>query len=179
MGDVTDVLTNLWLQNNTMTGTLPASLTNATNLENVLLGNNQFSGSIPAISSSSMAFFDARSNLLTGTIPSSLFSDSLSFLYLQWNQLSGPIPSEYSSADSLSDLYLSNNTLTGEIPGISDDQLTELTEFLVSGNSFTGSMPSSVCDLRTSGILEDLHADCAPPDIQLECDLGDCCTRCF
>ena len=43
-------LTNLWLENNMLSGDLPASLDNLTNLERVQIigGENNFSGCIPA-----------------------------------------------------------------------------------------------------------------------------------
>jgi hypothetical protein len=73
---------------------------------------------------------------------------------------------------------LDGNELTGTVPPISGDQLQELNEFLVQFNFLTGSMPESICDLR-SGQLEDLFSDCGGSNPEIECDFPGCCNRCF
>jgi hypothetical protein len=144
---------------------------------NLLIGENQLTGEVPNIGAPSLEFFDVRFNNLEGPIPSSLFEspDSLEFVYMQGNQLTGALPANFADASSLVDLYLSSNALDGEIPDIPADSLPALTEFLLDDNEFEGSMPASVCALREDALLEDLWADCAPP-AKLECA---CCTLCF
>ena len=136
-------------------------------------------GPIPAMGSSSLFFFDVRYNQLTGTIPPSLFTDPavLEFAYLQGNVLTGTVPATFSQASSLVDFYVSENKLTGTIPGIPAGSLPNLNELLFQQNLFIGSMPDSICALR-SGNLEDLWVDCAPPP-EVTCSIPDCCTRCF
>ena len=125
-------------------------------------------------------FSDFSNNRFTGVIPSSLFDiPTLTNLYLNGNAFSGVIPPNYGNAPSLRDLYLSSNQLTGTVPEISIGQLPVLNEFLVDDNMLEGSMPNSVCNLRSLGRLEDLWADCRgfPPEV--ECSIPDCCTACF
>jgi Leucine-rich repeat (LRR) protein len=64
-------LTQLWLSNNQLNGTIPTELGALSKLTQLFLYNNQLNGSIP----SSLGLLD------------------LSFLYLYGNQLSGKIPS--------------------------------------------------------------------------------------
>ena len=91
--------------------------------------------------------------------------------------LTGTVPSSFATASQLEDFYMSNNKLTGTIPDIPSGSLPALTELLFDGNNLIGNMPASICDLRNVS-LEDLWADCAPP-VEVQCDLPDCCTRCF
>jgi hypothetical protein len=120
-----------------------------------------------------------RLNKLIGSIPSSIFDspDSLQFVYLQNNFLTGTLPSNFAAASKLVDLYLSFNALTGTIPEVPAGSLLFLEELLFDGNKFSGSVPASVCALRNAS-LQDLWADCAPP-ATVECSLSDCCTECF
>ena len=78
-----------------MTGTIPSSLDNLSNLANLNLGSNQ----------------------LTGAIPSSLGNlSNLTVLSLNDNQLTGEIPAELGGLENLEVLYLSGNQLTGCVP---------------------------------------------------------------
>lgn len=143
-----------------------------------MVGNNQLSGNLPNMGSSNLQFFDTRFNQLVGTIPDTLFAtpDDLEAVYLQGNMFSGTLP-DFSSASALVDLYLSGNMLTGTLPEVPAGSLPSLEELLLDSNEFTGSMPESICLLRSSS-LEDLWTDCAPP-AEIQCSVPDCCTRCF
>ena len=119
---------------------------------------------------------DLERNEFTGNLPESLFEIStLRILYLRFNRFVGRIPSTYASAPQLRDLFISNNMLTGDIPAIMTGQFSELNEFLLEFNMLQGTMPPSICELRTNGMLDDLWADCVD---EIDCDPG-CCTRCF
>jgi hypothetical protein len=125
-------------------------------------------------------FTDLSKNQLSGSIPGSLFEiPSLTNLYLSNNAFTGFLPANYGNAASLRDFYTSNNFLSGEIPPIQPGQLTRLNEFLLDNNDFTGTMPVTICDLRTTGDLEDLWSDCRGSPPELICSLPDCCTACF
>lgn len=125
-------------------------------------------------------FTDFSSNMLTGSIPASLFDiPVISNLYLNQNRFSGTIPTNYGNAKSLRDLYLFGNQLTGTIPPINAGDLPFLNEFLLQDNLLTGTMSNSVCELRLSSDLEDLWADCRGSPAEVECSLPDCCTACF
>ena len=123
---------------------------------------------------------DFSANLFTGSLPSSIFDlQNLRFLYLSNNQFGSTLPENWGNAAMLRDIFLDNNSLEGTVPEISPGDFSRLTELLLNGNQITGSMAASVCELRTSALLEDLWTDCAgsPPEIQ--CPLPSCCTFCF
>jgi hypothetical protein len=129
-----------------------------------------------------MDYFDASNNLFFGTIPETIFDvTSLRFLYMSNNTLSGTIPPEFSRPSFLRDLYLDGNGLVGTVPEVPPGELQELNEFLVHFNFLSGTMPASVCDLKTNngGELEDLFSDCGGQSPEIDCDFPGCCNRCF
>ena len=127
-----------------------------------------------------LIFLDLSENSFRGSIPSSIFSiPSLKYVYLSKNQFAGSIPSNYGKAINLKDLYLDSNSLTGTVPPIAANEFQELTEFLLQENDLIGTMPASICELRTPvGVLEDLWANCEPNDGRTEI-VCECCTQCF
>ncbi|XP_027907881.1 receptor-like protein 7 [Vigna unguiculata] len=86
----------LSLSNNTLSGSIPDSLCNATYLQVLDLSNNNISGAIP---SCLMAM-----------------NENLGVLNLRKNNLTGPVPDMFSAACSLRTLDLHNNILDGKIP---------------------------------------------------------------
>ena len=87
--------TVLRLDNNQLSGEMPAELGNLLSLERLSLNDNQLSGEIPA----------ELGNLL-----------NLQRLELDGNRLSGEIPAELGSLPNLDYLYLADNRLSGGIP---------------------------------------------------------------
>lgn len=128
----------------------------------------------------SLDFFDVSNNNLSGSIPKTLFSiPTLRLAYMSNCSLTGTIPSGYADPPDLRDLYLDSNELSGTIPAIAAGQLEKLNEFVLQENKFTGTMPESICSLRTEFILDDLFTDCGGSSPEIECDFPDCCNRCF
>ena len=119
---------------------------------------------------------DLSENNIGGPIPPSIFDlPNIRLVYLSNNQFNESIPDNYGSANELRDLYLDSNLLEGMIPPINAGQLANLNEFLLQDNDLTGTMPDSICALRTpDGMLEDLWADCGDP-AEVTCT---CCTQC-
>lgn len=146
------------------------------------LNNNFWVGGIPDVFDDyeRLDFFDVSNNLLTGTIPRSIFSvPSIRLVYMSNCTLSGRIPNQYSDPPILRDLYLDGNQLTGTVPSIGSADLQRLNEFLLQDNRLAGTMPDSVCNLRTNFILDDLFTDCGGENPEIECDFPACCNRCF
>ena len=114
-------LVSLVMRNNKLTGSIPDEL-NDMNLYYLDLRGNLLTGSIPDLRT--MSTFPSgvlvllSHNQLTGTLTTdqgeSKFPDSLSYLWLNNNQLTGHIP-DLSSMTSLLYLYLNNNQLTGTL----------------------------------------------------------------
>ena len=116
--------TEIILVNSALSGSIPSSIGNLTNLNTLILGGNQLSGEIPS----------EITNLINLTI-----------LNLQTNQLTGTIPSEIGNLINLETLSLLGNQLTGEIPsGIGS--LTNLIELGLSSNQLSGIIPDEICN---------------------------------
>lgn len=146
------------------------------------LNDNFWLGTIPNVFEEydRLDFFDVSNNQVAGTIPDSIFSiPSIRFIYMSNCELTGRIPRAYRDPPILRDLYLNNNRLTGTVPSIGSGELEQLNEFLLQGNQLVGTMPSSVCRLRTEFILDDLFSDCGGDNPDFLCDFPECCNRCF
>ena len=79
------------------------------------------------------------------------------------------IPTDWVAIEYLSFLYLDNNQLTGPIP--SDlGNFPSLTVLDAHANRLTGSVPEGVCQLVSSGILS-VEVDCD----EVTCDCGCLC----
>ncbi|KAJ0048552.1 hypothetical protein Pint_15039 [Pistacia integerrima] len=133
-----------------------------------------FSGQIPpnTISRlSALKILSLRSNIISGYFPSDFVNlRSLCYLYLQFNNFSGPLP-DFSvwknltivnlsnngfngtiplsllNLTQLQALYLANNSLSGEIP---DLKLPSLQQLNLSNNNLSGSIPESLKKFPTS-----------------------------
>ncbi len=139
-------VTGLVLPTNNLSGTLPASLSALTNLQNIYLYDNHLSGSIPASLSAlaSLQTLDLSSNQLSGTIPGGLSAlTNLRWLILSSNQLTGTIPGSLGTLTNLQRLGLNVNQLSGTIPG-SLGTLTNLGSLSLNGNQLTGTIPASL-----------------------------------
>jgi hypothetical protein len=115
---------------------------------------------------------DLRGNGLKGTIPPEIFGfQELTTLLLADNELSGPIPNLVGKLSNVAIIDLAENQFTS-IPSEMGN-LDTVVHLFLQGNDFgTRSLPDEVCDLRKSGSLTLLWADCT------QCHL-DCCTTCF
>ena len=91
---------------------------------------------------------------MSGPVPASLFKLELNKLYLNSNELSGHLPSGLDKNFSLWYLYLDSNQFTGNIPG---GLPYYLTEFDVSANNLTGTIPASIGGLHYLKILSLSH----------------------
>lgn len=126
-----------------ISGAIPSTLGNLSNLHELYLSDNSLTGTIPSTLSqlSYLSVLDLSRNSLTGLIPSSFGSlFNLSSLDMSLNYLSGIIPEAFGNLPNLSYLNLSGNSLSSSIP----TQLGNITtlKFLdLSSNSFSGSLP--------------------------------------
>ncbi|MBI2212828.1 MAG: hypothetical protein HYU52_04205 [Acidobacteria bacterium] len=142
-------LSALNLDNNQLSGAIPASITSRTKLRTIFLNNNQLSGAIPA-DIGNLAALEVLSlsvNAISGAIPPSIGSlTKLRAIGLADNELSGSIPESLSNLVVLEELYLSENELTGPIPaGIGN--LQNLAELWMNNNQLTGDIPAGIGSL--------------------------------
>ena len=149
-------VTELYLDNNELSGEIPPELGSLANLAYLDLSGNQLSRRIPSelgdlTKLMSLALHD---NLLSGEIPSELGSlINLTWLGLYDNQLRGKMPSELGSLTRLEELYLYNNQLSGRIPP-EFWRLTNLEVLWLSGNQFTGCIPGALRDVPENDFFD-------------------------
>ena len=134
------------LGNNNLNGTIPISISNLTNLQQLILYSNRLQGNIPSQvgSLTNLQVLNLTNNQLSGSIPIQLGNlTSLWALYLDHNQLMGSIPAQLGSLTSLLNLYLSSNQLTGSIPAQLGN-LTSLQYLYLIDNQLSGSIPAEL-----------------------------------
>ena len=142
-------VTGLNLNNNQLTGSIPAGLGSLTSLTELGLGYNELSGSIPSELGSLTNLVDLflGYNQLTGSIPSELGNlTNLTVLDLKENGLSGDIPPELGNLTNLTHLDLGWNGLSGAIPSQLGN-LTNMHYLILNGSPFSGMMPDSLRNL--------------------------------
>ncbi len=147
---VTDgLITGVNLNNTGLSGTLPATLGNLSNLTEIYLIGNNLSGNIPVQlgNLSNLEYLYLYFNNLSGSIPLELGNlSNLKHLYLYSNNLSGGIPSELGNLLNLEFLILSDNQFTGSIPPQLGN-LSKLQGLSLDRNQLTGSIPNELGSL--------------------------------
>lgn len=146
----------LSVHSNSLDGTIPSSgFGSCTYLKELDLARNLLSGDIPLSLSNctSMTMFSAKTNKLTGTIPSSFgVLTNLSVLYLSENSFSGKIPSQLGNCKFLTQLFLNDNKLEGEIPS-EFRMLTSLVDLRLYNNSLTGKVPLGIWKIQSLEVV--------------------------
>jgi Leucine-rich repeat (LRR) protein len=140
---------------NNLVGTLPEEMGNLKNLKILELKMNQISGTIPASiwDLTDLTWLSLRSNQLIGTIPAEIGNlTNLKVLYLFENQLEGSIPAGIGELVQLQELHLARNQLTGTIPSELGN-LRDLTILILSGNQLTDSIPHEIGNLMNLQML--------------------------
>ena len=148
-------VTRLDLGVNQLTGQIPRSVGNLTNLIYLGAGVNRLSGPIPVElgNLSSLDTLDLGENQLTGQIPPALgHLSNLRNLSLWVNRLSGPIPVELGNLRNLTDLVLWGNQLSGPIP-VELGNLSSLGFLDLSVNQLSGPIPPELGNLANLSLV--------------------------
>ncbi|XP_031257533.1 probable LRR receptor-like serine/threonine-protein kinase At3g47570 [Pistacia vera] len=148
---------------NLFSGSIPVSLSNASELEHIHLNNNDFSGklSIDFGGLQHLAFLHVGTNKLGSgegdemSFLSSLVNCSnLRVIMLLQNQFRGPLPHSIAnlSSTTLQHFGVYNNSLYGNIPsGITN--LVNLISFQISINQFSGTIPEELARNQLIGSI--------------------------
>ncbi len=166
----TSPISQLYLNNNNLTGSIPSWVTTKTSLWLVALGYNKLEWSLPTNRTwwTNLRDLTLNDNLFTGTIPTAWSSlTKLTSLDLSNNtwvamsaipswiaantwlialnlvrvNLTGMLPSSWSALTNLTTLRLNDNDINGELPS-SWSALTNLTAFTIANNNIDGPIPS-------------------------------------
>ena len=142
------------------------------------IGDNKWSGTVPDIFSNlqELENIDMSNTGLVGSIPSKIFTlPNLMGASFVDTSFTGGIPASFVNANELQYFHLDGSSgISGTVPSVPSGKLMKLEQLMVQGTGLTGSMPASICALRSEGVLDLLEATCTT----LECSL-DCCTACF
>ncbi|OVA07029.1 Protein kinase domain [Macleaya cordata] len=145
LGNLTN-LNSLYLSGNNLTGVIPSTLGQLSRLSVLDLSMNSFTGFIPPSFSSlsNLTLLDLSSNSFSGTIPPSLGTfPNLRILNLSKNSFSSSIPVQLGDLSRLVDLDLGFNSLSGSLP--SDLRgLRSLQKMVVGDNALSGSLPDNL-----------------------------------
>lgn len=159
------MLRTLNLSGNALSGAFPTYITNFRRLEELNFSSMRLTGALPDSIGAlpNLRVLSAAGNALTGRIPRSLENaSSLQELNLASNALADSIPAFLGNLASLRILRLNNNQLLGTIPtsfGTTTRKVAaltstpNLTEFDISGNRITGSIPDNFRSIRRLTVL--------------------------
>lgn len=144
-------LTEFHMANNEFYSTIPSEIALLTNLQSVALNENLFYGSLPTQMSSmpNLQIFSVRRERksgpkLSGSLPKFDQNPSLTVLFLDGNEFSGTIPSDFlKSSSSVYLVDLKNNSLSGSVPE-SLEKLSEL-DIRMEGNQIS-TLAGGFCD---------------------------------
>ncbi len=163
-------VTELVLDDNNLSGTLPPEFGDLTHLRRLVLDDNELTGPMPPELGklSQLTMLNLSHNKLTGSIPPEFGAlPRLDSLLLWDNELSGPIPVELGSMRALRRLLLAWNQLSGPVPPELGD-LRSLTYMSLSGNELTGTIPPELADLpaiRSLSVSRNNLTGTIPPEL--------------
>lgn len=172
IGQLSQTLTYLSVEKNAINGTIPEAIGNLSALTILYMGTNSFVGAIPNSITNllDLQALDLNGNKLLGNFPKDLqrMNQSLTYLDLSNNRLSGWIPKVIGTLENLRNFNLSMNKFDGSIePEIGQCRFLDLLD--LSLNKLSGAIPSEVASLRNLQYWFDLSANAltgpVPPEM--------------
>ncbi|KAG2329723.1 hypothetical protein Bca52824_000903 [Brassica carinata] len=148
-------LTELKLEMNHISGSIPHDIGNLINLSKLELYGNMLRGTLPNSVGMllELGYLSLDSNGLSGVIPSSIGNmTQLETVYLNNNSFEGPIPPSLGNCRRLLYLYIGCNRLNGTIPR-EIMQISPIVHIFIEDTPLTGSIPNDVGRLQSLVIL--------------------------
>ncbi|KAG6674543.1 hypothetical protein I3842_15G047700, partial [Carya illinoinensis] len=158
IGNLSKVLTNLYMGENRISGNIPTSIGRLSGLHLLNLTDNSISGEIPPEIGllEELQELSLAKNQIFGSIPNSLGNlQRLNLLDLSENSLSDKIPTTFGNFKNLLSIDLSSNRFNGSIPKEVLSLPSLSTVLNLSRNSLSGPIPQ-VLDLLKAVITIDL-----------------------
>ncbi|KAK5845526.1 probable LRR receptor-like serine/threonine-protein kinase At3g47570 [Gossypium arboreum] len=152
VGNLSEVLSKLYMGGNRISGNIPPSIAQLSGLTLLNLSYNSISGEIPPEMGKlvELQMLGLAGNQISSRIPTGLGDlRKLNQIDLSGNQLVGQIPSSFQNFQKLLSMDLSNNRLNGSIPKeiLNIPSLSTVLNF--SRNSLNGPLPEEIGLLET------------------------------
>lgn len=150
-----DHVVELRQDDNNLSGPLPASIGNLSELKIFFFPRNKLSGALPTTlgNLTHLLFLVLPNNQLSGPLPFTLGNlTNLYYVDVSWNQLSGPIPATIGNLANLTQLLLYRNQLSGPIPATMGN-LTNLNYLGLQDNQLSGPIPTTLGALQRLNYL--------------------------
>ena len=142
-GNLPTGLQQLYIRNNALDGSTFPDLSSLSSLSDVRLDGNALTGSVPPddLLPPNLRILLLYNNSLSGAIPDLSDLSSLALLYVQGNDLTGAIPAATMLPPNVQRLVLSGNALDQEIPDL--NALASLAWFYATDNALAGDVPTA------------------------------------
>ncbi|KAL5710340.1 non-specific serine/threonine protein kinase [Ranunculus cassubicifolius] len=160
LGNLSKVLSKLYMGGNRIYGNIPASVGHLTGLTLLNVSYNSISGEIPVDVGrlENLQVLVLAGNEMSGPIPNSLGNlKKLNNIDLSRNHFVGQIPSSFSNFHNLLSMDLSNNQLNGTIPSETLNLPSLSTTLNLSRNFLTGNLPSEIGSLGSIVTIDLSH----------------------
>lgn len=143
-------VTEIILEVDNLTGTLPSTISNLTALTKLDLAYNAIAGAVPESigTMTKLTYLSLTYNRFSGPIPAVIGNlTNLQYLGLNYIHWGGSIPLFIGRLKNLTELYLGDNEFTGSIPDTLAG-LTKLSTLDLEFNKLTGTIPTSFTKLK-------------------------------
>jgi len=148
-------LTTLNLEDNLLSGNIPLSIAGITPLKELTIHKNQLTGNIPFEISflRNLEKLTLSSNKFDSNIPIAIGAlTSLKILTMESNFLEGRLPASLRFLSNLEVLNLADNGFTGSIP-YAIWNMSSLRQLILTNNNLVGQIPGSVENLKQLQVL--------------------------